>query len=116
MALGTRDHDSTKIFNASVTAVNEVTDNANSLIYSISIFNGTANDAYLQVFDADADDVTLDITTPTFVLGVPADKAMHFEFPKPIRFTTGFSVASTATRTGDTIVTQEVTISYMDRA
>ena len=117
MSLGAHDHDSTKVFNASVNATKqEVTDNPNSLIYSISLLNATAAEAYLQVFDADADSVTVGSTAPTFVLGVDQTRDQHFVFPKPIKFTTGFTVASTTTRAGSSNAVQEVAITYMDRA
>lgn len=117
MALGTHDHDSTLTFNASVNATKrEVTDNPESLIYTITLLNATAAEAYFQVFDADADDVTVGTTVSKFVIGVEAGSELPVEFPKPVRLKNGFTVASTTTRDGSTNAVMEATITYMSRA
>lgn len=94
----------------------EVTDDPKSLIFSIHIANGTAAIAYLQVFDLDADNVTVGTTSPTYALGVPAGETADLVFGKPIQHTTGFTIASTTTRTGSTGANQEVTILYRHNA
>ena len=117
MVLGAKDHDSTIPFNASVNATKqEVTDNPNVLIYSITLLNATAAEAYFQVFDADADDVTVGTTTPTFIIGVEAGSQISVEYPKPVRFYKGLTVASTTARDGSTNAVQEATITYVSRA
>lgn len=104
-----------KVYNGTVNATKaEVTDNPNVLIYSIDRLNATAAEAYLQVFDADANDVTVGTTTPTFVLGSGAEGNPHSHFNPPIRFTSGLTIASTTARTGSTNAVQEVTITYTD--
>lgn len=117
MALSSMTHDSVKTYNGSVTGTAiEVTDNSNALIYSITLLNTTAALAYFQVFDADSANVTVGTTTPTFVIGVAASGTVHCVFPKPIRFTTGFTIASTTARADATGAIQEATITYMDAA
>ena len=117
MALSANTHDSTKVYNASVNATAaEVTNNPNVLIYGIALFNTTGAAAYLQIFDADADDVTVGTTVPTASIGNAIGAAFSVEFSKPIRFTTGLTIASTTTRSGATNAAQEVTITYMDEA
>lgn len=104
---------SSKVYNGSVNATKaEVTDDVNSLIHSITLLNATAAEAYLQVFDADADAVTVGTTAPTFVIGCDTLGQLHCVFPNPIRFSTGFTIASTTTRAGSTNAVQEVTITY----
>lgn len=110
-------HSVAKVYNGSVSNTKiEVTDNTNILIHSITLLNATAAEAYLQLFDADADDVTLASTTPNFHIGCDATSEIHCEFPKPIHFTTGFTIASTDARKGNSAAVQEVTITYQDRA
>ncbi len=106
------------VYNGSVNATKvEVTDNAQSLIYTISILNATSAEAYLQIFDADATNVTVGTTTPTIVLGVGAEGNPHFDFSNhPILLTTGFTIASTTARAGSSNAVQEVTITYSTKA
>ena len=105
----------TKVYNGSINATKaEVTDNPSILIYSITLLNATAAEAYLQVFNADSADVTVGSTTPDFVIGVDATDELHCPFPKPILFNAGLTIASTTTRAGSTNAVQEVTITYAD--
>ena len=105
------------VYTATVTSTKaEVTDDPNSLIFSIHISNGTAAIAYLQVFDLDADNVTVGTTAPTYALGVAAGATADLVFGKPIQHTTGFTVASTTTRTGSVSASQDVTILYRHNA
>lgn len=117
MTLGHFMSDSTITYNGVVGGTEvEVTDNADSLIYSITLLNLTAAIAYLQIIDADAADVTIGTTTPTFVIAVPASGSLHCSFPKPIRLTSGFTIASTTARGGATGANQEVLITYATSA
>lgn len=90
----------------------EVTTDSYSLIFSIHIANGTAAIAYLQVFDLAAASVTVGTTAPTYAFGVPAGETADLVFGKPIQHTTGFTIASTTTRTGLTTASQEVSVIY----
>lgn len=80
----------------------EVTDTANSRVYNIFVYNPSNAVAYLQIFDLDADDVTVGSTTPTQVLAVPTLIGMNFSYPTPKKFTTGLTIAGTTTATGST--------------
>ena len=101
------------LYTAQVTGTKaEVTDNPNSTVYMFDITNGTAAIAYLQVFDLDADNVTVGTTTPTYAFGCAAGGSKCIMLPKPIKHSTGFTVASTTTRTGAVSAAQEVTILY----
>lgn len=103
-----------KVFNGSIDATKvEVTDDSEILIYSISILNATAAEAYLQVWDKKEGDVTVGADT-TFILGVDAASQEHFVFPVPIRFGTGFTIASATARDGSSDAVQEVTITFLD--
>lgn len=115
MGIGAKDHDSVKTYSGVVggTAV-EVTDEPDSLIYGIYIYNGTAAVAFLQIFDADSANVIVGTTAPTRVLEVGIGVGLSIMFPKPIRHTVGFTIASTTTRTGLTAASQDVNILYMD--
>ena len=60
---------------------------------------------YLQIFDADSDDVTVGTTAPTLSIPIPASSAYDTAFAPPmvkIDFTNGCTVAATTTRTGST--------------
>lgn len=94
----------------------EVTDDPNIDIYSIHYANANAAISYLQVFDLDADDVTVGTTTPSYVLAVPAGQAETFYFGKPILHKNGFTIASATTATGSTNSPGYVTIVYKHRA
>ena len=107
----------TDLYTAQATSTKaEVTDDPNSEVWGFSISNGTAALAYLQVFDLDADAVTVGSTAPTYAIGVPAGEAICVVFPKQIIHQTGFTIASTTTRTGSSNAAQEVTIFYTHRA
>jgi len=113
MAIKTNRPMVSKVFNATVNATKaEVDDNAGALIHSITVLNATAAEAFLQVFDADADDVTVGTTVRDFVIGCDAVQQLHCAFPVPIHFTTGFTIASTTARDGNTNAVMEVTITY----
>ena len=91
----------------------EVTDNVDVLLYGFHIQNTTAAVAYLQVFDKDADDVTVGTTVPDYVIGVAANNQCDIVFQKPKRHSTGFTIASCTSRTNNTGAAQEVTIQYV---
>ncbi len=93
-----------------------VTANTKSQIFSVHISNTTAATAYLQVFDLAAADVTVGTTAPTYAFGVAAGDSVDLVFGKPIMHTTGFTIASTTTRTGSSAASQEVTIIYVSAA
>lgn len=107
-----------KVYSGSVNATKvEVTDNAQTLIYTISLLNATAAEAYLQIFDADSADVTVGTTTPDIVIGVGAEGNPYYDFSAhPILLTTGFTIASTTARDGSTNAVQEVLITYSTKA
>lgn len=83
----------------------EVTDNPTVRIYSIHAMNTTAAPLYLQMFDLDADNVTVGTTTPTNQYIVPGNAdsdgagfVAHFNPPKA--YSTGFTVACTTDSEG----------------
>lgn len=94
----------------------EVTNDPTSTVFCFDISNTTAAAAYLQVFDADADNVTVGTTAPTYAFGLAANQSKNIMLQKPILHKTGFTVASTTTRTGSTGAAQEVTIIYTHKA
>lgn len=105
------------VYTATVTGTKaEVTDDPYSIIFSVHISNTTAATAYLQVFDLDADNVTVGTTAPTYAFGVAAGDSVDLFFGKPIQHSTGFTIASTTTRTGAVSASQEVTIMYAHSA
>ena len=94
----------------------DVTTDAKSTIYSVHISNTTAATAYLQVFDLQSGSVTVGSTAPTYAFGVPAGGVANLHFGRPIEHSTGFTIASTTTRTGSSTAAQEVTIIYTHSA
>lgn len=113
MAIGHNDVSATMVYNAAATGTKaDVTTATKILVYSITIHNANAAEAYLQVFDAQSASVTVGTTAPTFVIGCDAATQIHCVFPKPILLGSGFTIASTTARAGATGATQEVTITY----
>jgi len=112
--IGEKDHgNGAQVYNAALTATKKApTTDTQVLIWSVTIHNTTAARAYVQFFDALAADVTVGTTTPDFVVGVAANGTTSWNIGKPIRFSTGITVASTTTRAGSTDATQEVCIVY----
>lgn len=83
----------------------EVTDNPNVRIYSIVAFNTTAAPLFLQLFDADSDDVTIGATTPTNQYVVPGNAdsdgaGFIVPLPVPKSYSTGFTIACTTDSEG----------------
>lgn len=84
----------------------EVTDNPNVSIYSIAAFNTTAAPLFLQMFDLDADSVTVGSTTPTNQYVIPGNadsdgSGFILSFAIPKSYTTGFTVACTTDSEGN---------------
>jgi hypothetical protein len=94
----------------------EVTDDPTATIFSIHYINNNAAISYLQIFDLDADAVTVGSTVPTYVLAVPPTSASTFTFQKPILHKTGFTIASATTATGSSNSAGYVTIVYTHKA
>lgn len=83
----------------------EVTDNPTSVIYSIQAFNTTDAPLFLQLWDLDADSVTVGATAPTnqYVIPGNADSdgaGFVIQFNPPKKYTTGFTVACTTNSEG----------------
>src|SRR3972149_3110184 len=91
----------------------EVSDNPNVLIYAFHLLNTTAAAAYLQVFDADSDNVTVGTTVADYVFGLSANGMATIMLPKPKRHSVGFTVAGTTTATGNTGANIQTVISYV---
>ncbi len=90
----------------------EVTDFSNVLIYTIAYSNFSGADAYLQIFDADADDVTVGTTEADFVIVLSDNEALSIPFETPIQFTTGLTIASTTTATGNAPATSSTVMGF----
>lgn len=106
-----------KLYSAATSSTKaEVTDDANSTVFSILYMNGNAAVSYLQIFDLDAEDVTVGSTTPTYVIMAPANSSVNFVPPIPIEHSTGFTVASATTATGSSNSAGYVTIIYQHSA
>lgn len=71
-------------------------------LYGINLFNGGGVDAYVQLFDALAANVTLGTTVPKLALWVPANGAWEEKYccEGKISFATGITIAATTTSTG----------------
>lgn len=69
-------------------------------------FDNTANAAatFIQIFRKLPADVVLGTDAPDYVLVIPANQALNFQFDAdaPLLFNQGFSGAATTTRTGNT--------------
>jgi hypothetical protein len=75
------------------------------LLYFLEVSNPNTTDAYLQLFDADAADVTVGSTTPTLSFLIPGgdgtlDGAMDKFWPPGISFENAIIYACTTTATG----------------
>jgi len=76
-------------------------------LYGIVSYNSNAVDAFLQIFDAIAADITLGTTTPTLSLPIPAGGSstgggMDNILVVPTHFSTAMTYAVTTTATGST--------------
>lgn len=83
----------------------EVTDNPTSVIYGIAAFNATAAPLFLQMWDLDADSVTVGTTAPTNQYLIPGNAdsdgaGFIINFVTPKKYTTGFTVACTTDSAG----------------
>lgn len=85
----------------------EVTDNPTVRIYSITAFNTTDAPLFLQLFDLDADNVTVGTTTPTNQYVIPGNAnsdgagfAITFAVPKA--YSNGFTIACSTNSEGAT--------------
>ncbi len=94
--------------NQDTSAAVEVTDNPASTIYWVHCTNTSAAVAYLNLYDADLDNVTLGSTTPTMQFVVPSQgdtKGAGFTInfgPHGVKFSTGFTVAAATAFDGST--------------
>ena len=106
-----------KKFGQTVNGLTEVTDKNTSLIYSISVGNASSTHAYLQVFDADSDDVTLGTTTPDYEIFVATGQTVVWPQSggTPILHSTGLSVAGTSNSEGASLTDLIVAIGYADK-
>jgi hypothetical protein len=74
-------------------------------LYSLEVSNPNSSDAYIQLFDATASDVTVGTTTPSLSFLVPAgdgtlDGGMDKFWPNGVIFDTAITYACTTTATG----------------
>ena len=80
---------------------NQVVKDYPGKIYSIEVSNPNAANAFLQIFDALTDNVTVGSTTPKQSYIVPASGAMDKSFADaPLEYGVGIIVACTTTATG----------------
>ena len=71
-------------------------------VYGWHVQNPNSSDAWFQLYDADADDVTVGTTTPKLSLLVPANGAVEAVFPVGVEFETAITYAATTTAAGGT--------------
>lgn len=72
------------------------------LLLGIEVSNPNSADAFIQIFDAVAADVTVGTTTPDLSFFVPANGAMDKDFASaPIQFHKAITYACTTTATGN---------------
>lgn len=71
-------------------------------VYGFHINNTNGSDAFVQLYDSDADGVTVGTTTPTLTLTLKASSALTQTFNPPIEFNAALTVAATTTVTGST--------------
>ena len=83
--------------NAALKATKTTVKAAPGIVYGWKIQNLDGADAYLQLYDALAANVTVGTTTPTFSIWLPASGGDDLILPVPIRFTVGIVVAATTT-------------------
>lgn len=70
------------------------------LLFNITVYNSGGAVSYLQFFDAFTADVTVGVTTPTFVIPLPTSGGYDAQYVLPEGFTIGMVIACTATATG----------------
>ena len=77
----------------------------------IHAINNDATDAFVQLFNVAAADVTVGTTTPDYVIYVPASGAVIIDFAWPVLFETALTYECTTTATGNTDPTTGLTLS-----
>jgi len=86
------------------------------LIHSITLFNPHATvEAYLQLFNLLAANVTVGTTANTFAIGVESqvgNTQIHCVYPKAIPFDKGLTIAVTSGRGTNGAADMEVLITY----
>ncbi len=79
----------------------QVGKSASGYLYFLEVTNPNGIDAYLQLFDLAAADVTVGTTTPKLSLLVPGNGGMDKAFAVPLKFGTAITYACTTTATGN---------------
>ncbi len=100
----------------SVVATVETMTTSPAQLFGLSLSNLTSIDAYFQVFDALAANVTVGTTTPNLIFLVPAGNGtiaggFDRDWPVGLRFITGMSYAATTSPTGNTAPGTGLTLS-----
>lgn len=94
----------TKTFSGTASSTKAgLSDHAGVTIYGMSLINNDAAKSYLQIFNLPAASVTVGTTAPKLSIGIPASGGLTISFPNGfIVGGSGFTIASTTTRTGST--------------
>ena len=101
-------------FNDDVNATDVLVQTAETVLYSVSLHNVTAADAFLLLFNAAAiADVTVGTTVPDYVIPNAANGVVNMAFVKPLLFNLGLVIASTTTTDGSTNAAQDVSLGYL---
>lgn len=87
-------------FNDAVAGTKQTVKDAPAKLFGLKLVNTTAAAAYLQVFDKLAANVTVGTTTPTFCVRLAANESISIQFPDPVDFQLGLTVAGCTTATG----------------
>src|SRR3990167_5534512 len=103
-----------EVFDTSVTnAAEAARSGGGGFIRYIQAINPNTAQAFLQLFDLVAADVTVGTTTPTQSYLVPAGDGVNsgvFEMMVPMHFNAAISYAATTTSTGSTAPTSNLTL------
>ena len=90
-------------FDSSVVAtVENLKSNGGVYLYFIEVSNPNGSNAFLQLFNVAAANVTIGTTVPNQSYLVPANGGMDIAFSDPLEFDTALSYAATTTATGST--------------
>jgi hypothetical protein len=100
-------------FNDDVNGTDVLVQAGQTLVFSVSLHNVTAADAFFLLYDAAAiADVTVGTTVPDYVIPNAANAMVNMSFSKPLHFILGLVIASTTATDGSTDAAQDVSIGY----
>ncbi len=101
----------TAYFNDDVAATDILVQAGETLLYSVSLHNTTAADAFFLLYNAAAvADVTVGTTAADYIIPNGANAIVNMSFSKPLHFAKGLVIASTTATGGSSGAAQDASL------